>query len=157
MQVRKFLLCMCSTCVTTLKSRLSGGDTQTSVSFAWIPCITASVLCAQLCPTLCGPMDCNAPGSSVCGISQAKILEWVLLLQGIFLLWQVDPLPLAPPGKSHLAPSMGIFTPEQFQGEDKNPFVPNFQGKRLKANLGEGRGWSWSVWLSDRPMRMEMW
>ena len=31
----------------------------------------------QLCPTLCDPMDCSPPGSSVCGILQAKILEWV--------------------------------------------------------------------------------
>ena len=32
---------------------------------------------AQLCPTLCSPMDCSLPGSSVHGILQAKILEWV--------------------------------------------------------------------------------
>ena len=32
---------------------------------------------AQLCPTLCDPMDCNPPGSSVHGILQARILEWV--------------------------------------------------------------------------------
>ena len=32
---------------------------------------------AQLCPTLCNPMDCSLPGSSVHGILQAKILEWV--------------------------------------------------------------------------------
>ena len=29
------------------------------------------------CPTLCYPMDCSPPGSSVHGISQARILEWV--------------------------------------------------------------------------------
>ena len=29
------------------------------------------------CPTPCDPMDCNLPGSSVLGISQARILEWV--------------------------------------------------------------------------------
>ena len=34
---------------------------------------------AQLCPTLCDPMDCSPPGSSVHGISQAKILEWVAI------------------------------------------------------------------------------
>ena len=32
---------------------------------------------AQSCPTLCGPMDCSPPGSSVHGIFQAWILEWV--------------------------------------------------------------------------------
>ena len=30
----------------------------------------------QLCPTLHDPMDCSLPGSSVHGISQARILEW---------------------------------------------------------------------------------
>ena len=32
---------------------------------------------AQLCLTLCGPMDCSLPGSSAHGIFQARILEWV--------------------------------------------------------------------------------
>ena len=51
-------------------------------------------------------MDCSPPGSSVHGISQARILEWVaiFLLQGIFptqgsnpylLHWQADSLPLS--------------------------------------------------------------
>ena len=31
---------------------------------------------AQSCPTLCDPMDCSLPGSSVHGISQARVLEW---------------------------------------------------------------------------------
>ena len=35
------------------------------------------VFVAQSCPTLCDPMDCSPPGSSVHGIFQAKILEWV--------------------------------------------------------------------------------
>ena len=34
---------------------------------------------AQLCPTLCDPMDCSLPGSSVHGILQARILEWVAI------------------------------------------------------------------------------
>ena len=39
------------------------------------------VLClvAQSCPTLCDPMDCSPPGSSVHGILQVKILEWVAI------------------------------------------------------------------------------
>jgi len=36
-------------------------------------------LVAQLCPTLCDPMDCSPPSSSVHGILQAKILEWVAM------------------------------------------------------------------------------
>ena len=41
---------------------------------------------AQLCPTLCDPMDCSLPGSSVHGILQARILEWVAISfsKGIF-------------------------------------------------------------------------
>ena len=34
---------------------------------------------AQLCPPVCDPMDCGLPGSSVHGISQARILEWVVI------------------------------------------------------------------------------
>ena len=37
------------------------------------------ILVAQLCPTLCGPVDCSSPGSSVHWIFQAKILEWVAI------------------------------------------------------------------------------
>ena len=39
----------------------------------------AVVLVAQLCPTLHDPMDCGPPGSSVHGILQARILEWVAI------------------------------------------------------------------------------
>ena len=67
------------------------------------------VLLAQLCPTLCDPMDCSPPGSSVHGISQARILEWVAIAfsgdlpdPGIELgspaLW-ADSLLTEPPGK----------------------------------------------------------
>ena len=37
------------------------------------------VLVSQSCPTLCDPMDCKMPGSSVHGIHQARILEWVAI------------------------------------------------------------------------------
>ena len=37
------------------------------------------VLVAELCLTLCNPMDCSPPGSSVHGILQARILEWVAI------------------------------------------------------------------------------
>ena len=36
----------------------------------------------QLCPTLCNPTDCNLAGSSIHGIFQAGVLEWL----AIFLL-----------------------------------------------------------------------
>ena len=34
---------------------------------------------AQSCPTLRDPMDCSLPGSSVHGIFQARVLEWVAI------------------------------------------------------------------------------
>ena len=67
---------------------------------------------AQSCLTLCNPMDCSPPGSSVHGILQARILEstampspWDFPNQGSspcllhILHWQVSSLPLAPPGE----------------------------------------------------------
>ena len=36
-------------------------------------------VCVHLCPTLCDPIDCSLPVSSVHGIIQARILEWVAI------------------------------------------------------------------------------
>ena len=41
--------------------------------------LSKEVLVTQLCPTLCDPMDCSPPGSSVHEIFQARILEWVAI------------------------------------------------------------------------------
>ena len=38
-----------------------------------------SCLITWWCPTLCDPMDCSQPDSSVDGILQARILEWVAI------------------------------------------------------------------------------
>ena len=35
---------------------------------------------AQSCLTICNPMDCSLPGSSVHGILQARVLEWGAIL-----------------------------------------------------------------------------
>ena len=41
---------------------------------------------AQLCPTPRDPMDCSLPGSSVHGIFQARVLEWIAIaFSNIFL------------------------------------------------------------------------
>ena len=42
-------------------------------------CCCCYCLVALLCLTLCDPMDCSPPGSSVHGICQARILEWVAI------------------------------------------------------------------------------
>ena len=55
----------------------------------WMHTSEMKVLVAQLCPTLCNPMDCSLLGSSVYGISQARILEWVAIpfSRGSSQLW----------------------------------------------------------------------
>ena len=67
------------------------------------------VLLAQSCLTLCDPMDCGPPGSSVHGILQARIPEWVAIpfsrrssqprIEPRFPTLQLDSLPAEPPGK----------------------------------------------------------
>ena len=41
--------------------------------------LEGKMLVPQLCPTLWDPMDCSPPGSSVHGILQIRILEWVAM------------------------------------------------------------------------------
>ena len=66
-------------------------------------------LVANLCPTLCDPMDYSPPGCSVHRLLQARILEWVAISfsRGIFLTqglnlcllsWQADSLLLSHQG-----------------------------------------------------------
>ena len=43
------------------------------------PAVGGGGLVTKLCPTLCNPMDYNPPVSSVHGIFQARILEWVAI------------------------------------------------------------------------------
>ena len=45
---------------------------------------------AQSCPTLCDPVDCSPPGSSVHGILQARILEWVAISFSRGSFWPRD-------------------------------------------------------------------
>ena len=67
-------------------------------------------LVMKSCPTLSSPMNWSPLGSSVFGISQARILEWVAIpfSRGICLTqgwnshllhWQADSLPAEPSGK----------------------------------------------------------
>ena len=37
------------------------------------------VCISQTCPTLCHPMNYSPPGSSVCGILQATVLDWIAI------------------------------------------------------------------------------
>ena len=70
-------------------------------------------LVAQSCSTLCDPMNCSPPGSSVHGILQARILEWVAIPSSGDLpdpgikprspTLQADSLPSEPPWKAHIS------------------------------------------------------
>ena len=44
-----------------------------------LQCMKVKIEVAQSCLTLSDPMDCSLPGSSVRGISQARVLEWVAI------------------------------------------------------------------------------
>ena len=67
------------------------------------------VLVAQLCLTLCDPANCSPPDSSVHGILQARILEWVAIsfpgdlpnpgIESRSLALQAESLPSEPSGK----------------------------------------------------------
>ena len=69
-----------------------------------VPCQSNMCPVAQSCLTVCDPMDCKPPGSSVHGISQAGILEWAAIssrdsfgprYQTCLLPWQAYSLPLS--------------------------------------------------------------
>ena len=70
------------------------------------------------CVRLCDLVDCSLPGSSVHGILQEKILQWVAISFNPgtehLLHWQMGSLPLAPPGKRASLPSFKIHTNDAF-------------------------------------------
>ena len=59
-------------------------------SWKW-PDIRSVFMPAQSCPTLCDLMDCSLPGYSLCGILQARILEWVVVPSSRGSFWPRDP------------------------------------------------------------------
>ena len=54
----------------SMRSQRIGHDWATELNWSEV---------AQPCPTLCNPMDCSLPGSSIHGIFQARVLEWVAI------------------------------------------------------------------------------
>ena len=88
------------------------------------------VLVTQSCLTLCGPKDCSPTGSSVYGILQARIMEWVAILFFRGSSWprdwalQTDSLPSQPPGKPWV--TEGILTLKNTHAWE--------QRRKIKAN-----------------------
>ena len=78
-------------------------------------CVCGCVCLVALCLTLCDPMNCSLPGSSVHGISQARIPEWLLF----------------PPPRDLLNPGI----------ESESPASPAMQADSFTAEPPEGKPW----------------
>ena len=83
---------------------------------------------AQSCLTLWDPMDCSLPGSSVHGIFQARVLEWVAI-----------------------SLSRGSSRPR-----DRN-WVSNSVGKMLYPSEPQGEGAEWKSWLKLNIQKTKVW
>ena len=78
----------------------------------------------QSCPALCEPMDCSLTDSSLHGIFQARIVNWVVIFYYRHLLNQgIKPVPPAlaggffttvPPGKTRLSDMFNLIMPKCF-------------------------------------------
>ena len=70
-----------SRCVYQVERFILNKQTRTVCTSSWLTLkptqYLLNVLVAQSCLTLCNPSDCSPPGSSVHGILQARILEWI--------------------------------------------------------------------------------
>ena len=100
---------------------------------------------AQSCRTLSDPMDCSPPGSSVHGIFQARVLEWVALLtlnsrEGTQLhpsteYWIKDLLSMAPPIRTR--PSFPLSQSLPSGSFHKPLILLHQQADRLKTTITE--------------------
>ena len=85
------------------------------------------LLVAQSCLTLFDPMDCSPSGSSIHGILQARILEWVAMpfsrgsshpgIEPRSPILQADSLPSEPPGETQ-GPHKWDLMPGKQEGEE---------------------------------------
>ena len=63
----------------------------------------------QLCPTLHDPMDCSPPGSSVHGIFQARVLEWVAIAFSVTPSGQIKKTKQNPEGRDYCSVYFGCY------------------------------------------------
>jgi hypothetical protein len=96
-------------CKISMKKMKNLTECNYKISVLFFPKRYNICLVAQSCPILCSLMDCSLLGSSVHGILQARVLEWIARLSPGDLpnpgikprspVLQVDSLPSEPPGK----------------------------------------------------------
>ena len=55
------------------------GFRKSGMGLLWAKILKSESEVVQSCPTLCDPMNCSLPGSSVHGIFQAIVLEWIAI------------------------------------------------------------------------------
>ena len=97
----------------------------------------------QSCPTLCDPMDCSPPGSSVHGILQARVLEWgAIAFSGLSAYRHIIKIYLAIYPYHHTSVRMSIIKQEI---------------KRAREDIGEGSGTPFQYSCLENPMDGEAW
>ena len=106
---------------------------------------------AQSCPTLCNPMDCSLLGSSIHGIFQARVLEWVAISFSRRSSWPRDRTrvsrivgrhkPSEPPGKEG-ASSLSLHT----QSLRKDYLSTQWEGAVYKPGR---ESLNWPCWHPD--------
>ena len=103
--------------------------------------------CAQSCLTLCNPIDCSLPGSSVHRILEARILEWVAMPSsresspprdqtqvsctagGFFTIWATTEAPCF--HLIYIHKTYPKLMKKKFLGENKAPFSPSWTKRRV--------------------------
>ena len=119
-------------------------------------CVCVRAQSLSRVPTLCDSVDCSPPGSSVHGILQARVLEWVAMPSpGIFpiqewnsyllalLHWQAGTLPREPPRKPFFSSNNGY----------KRDFPGSLVGKTPSSQCGGAPVWFLVMELIDFTYR----
>ena len=66
-------------CAATTAFGASASSLPPATTLHWQPALAMRTKSLQSCWTLCDPMACSPPGSSVCAVSQARILKWTAM------------------------------------------------------------------------------